>query len=149
MNVKQPPTKQDKSSEIAQFSVFFDDFPKIDEQELVFLQLIQWQPLYDLCTTASDVVITIEIAGVRIEDFALYLNKRFLIIEGTRKKTRTMTGNRCTFHNIEIPYGRFSRKIEFPAPVQPRKYRARLDDGMLIVNLPIVQERIIPIEDEA
>jgi len=147
--VKHSPIRTPKNSEIAQLNVFFDDFPKIDEQDLVFLQLIQWQPLYDLYIINNEVIVTIEIAGVTAEDFALYLDKRFMIIEGTRKSVRTVAGNCCTFHNIELPYGRFSRKIEFPVSTQPRKYHARLDDGMLVLRLPIVQERIIPIEDEA
>lgn len=146
--MKHSPIGTHKNSEIAQLNVFFDNFPKLDEQDLVFLQLIQWQPLYDLYIINNEVIATIEIAGVETRDFALYLNKRYMIIEGTRKPIRTMTGNCCTFHNIEIPYGRFSRKIEFPVPVQARKYHARLADGMLVLQLPIVQERIIPIEDE-
>ena len=129
--------------------MFFEDFPKIDEHDLVFLQLIQWQPLYDLYIIDNEVIATIEIAGVRARDFALYLNKRYMIIEGARKTTRAVSANCCTFHNIEIPYGRFSRKIEFPVPVQPRKYHATLTDGMLVLRLPIVQEKVIPIEDEA
>ena len=147
--MKHSSTRQEKTSEIPQLNVFFDNFPKLEQEDLVFLQLIQWQPLYDLYVINDEVIATIEIAGVAVQDFALYLDKRFMIIEGTRKNTGTMTGNCCTFHNIEIPYGRFSRQIEFPVPVQPRQYRARLADGMLVVRLPIVQERIIPIEDEA
>lgn len=129
--------------------MFFEDFPKIDEQDLVFLQLVQWQPLYDLYIIDNEVIATIEIAGIRVQDFALYLNKRYMIIEGVRKPARTLNANCCTFHNIEIPYGRFTRKIEFPVPVQPRKYHASLADGMLVLRLPIVQEKVIPIEDEA
>jgi HSP20 family molecular chaperone IbpA len=147
--VKHSSTRTQKSNEIAQFSVFFGDFPKIDEQDLVFLQLIQWQPLYDLYVIDNEVITTIEIAGVAARDFALYLNKRYMIIEGVRKTARTTRANCCTFHNIEIPYGKFSRKIEFPVPVQPRKYNASLTDGMLVLRLPIVQEKVIPIEDEA
>ncbi len=129
--------------------MFFEDFPTIDEHDLVFLQLVQWQPLYDLYIIDDQVIATIEIAGVAVQDFALYLNKRYMIIEGVRRTARTTNANRCTFHNIEIPYGRFTRKIEFPVPVQPSKYHASLTDGMLVLRLPIVQEKVIPIEDEA
>jgi len=116
--------------------------------ENIFISdFVNWQPFYDLYVTGEKMIITIEIAGVRVRDIAIYAAKTFMVIDGIRRSPEKIDKNHCTFHNLEIPYGRFNRRIDFPWPVEPRKCQYRIENGILTITLPIMKERIIPIEE--
>lgn len=129
---------------VTQINVVFEEISELEDTSLA---IIHWQPLYDLYVSGDDVVVTIEIAGVAVKDFAIYLGREYMIIDGIRKSRDVFTSNCCTFHNIEIPYGRFNRKIDFPVPVEPRQYQYTANHGILTFKLPCVKEKIIPVED--
>ena len=127
--------------------VNFND-PNIDDDLHDYIpDFISWQPLYDLYIIEDDMVITIEIAGVKPKDFSLNITRNYLIINGMRRSSEILTKEACKFHNIEIPHGSFYRRIDFPLPVEPKQYNYDLDNGILTLRLPIEQEKIIPIED--
>ena len=130
--------------DVTQINVVFEEVSELEDTSLA---IIHWQPLYDLYVSGDDVIVTIEIAGVAVKDFAMYLGREYMIIDGIRKSRDVFTGNCCTFHNIEIPYGRFNRKIDFPVPVEPRQYQYAVNHGILTLKLPCVKEKIIPVED--
>ena len=134
----------DNDYDVTQINVVFDEASELEDTSLA---IIHWQPLYDLYVTGDSVVVTIEIAGVSAKDFAIYLGKEYLIIDGMRKSHDVFTSDCCTFHNIEIPYGRFNRKIDFPIPVEPRQYQYSVNHGILTLKLPCVKEKIIPVEE--
>ncbi len=127
----------------------------VDKLQIIFDQLhdledpdfVSWQPLYDLYITEGEVVITIEIAGVTAKDFTIHAARNYLIIDGMRESAELLIKECCRFHNIEIPYGRFNRKIDFPVPVEPTQYKYRMDNGILTLRFPIEKEKIIPIEN--
>lgn len=127
----------------------------VDKLQIIFDQLhdledpdfVSWQPLYDLYITEGEVVITIEIAGVTAKDFTIHAVRNYLIIDGMRESAELLIKECCRFHNIEIPYGRFNRKIDFPVPVEPTQYKYRMDNGILTLRFPIEKEKIIPIEN--
>lgn len=127
----------------------------VDKLRIIFDQLhglkdpdfVSWQPPYDLYITEGEVVITIEIAGVKAKDFTIHAARNYLIIDGMRESAELLIKECCRFHNSEIPYGRFNRKIDFPVPVQPKQYKYRMDNGILSLRFPIEKEKIIPIEN--
>ncbi|OGC38741.1 hypothetical protein A2Y85_08560 [candidate division WOR-3 bacterium RBG_13_43_14] len=126
---------------------------KIDEitvridQEPERSEIVNWQPLYDLYTTADEVNISIELAGVSVHDMNIFLNKNQLQITGMRRPAPPLKPDCCTFHTIEIPYGHFYQKIDFPLPVQTGKYHIHYTNGMLFIRIPVIKERVITIED--
>ena len=142
--MKHPASKVNKDCSTAQLNVLFDETAELEDTALV---IIHWQPLYDLYVSGDEVVVTIEIAGVDVKDFALFLGREYLIIDGIRKSTDVFTNACCTFHNIEIPYGRFNRRIDLPVPVEPKQYQYVMNHGILTLRLPCVREKVIPIED--
>ena len=127
--------------------IIFDDMPDFDEDILIG-NLVNWQPLYDLYVMADDVVVTIEIAGVDIKDFSVYVERLYMLIDGIRKSPGMLNKEYCIFHNLEIPRGRFNRKIDFPIPIKPRQCQYEIENGILILKFPILKEKIIPIEEE-
>ena len=136
----------DNGCGIGDLRIVFDDIPDFDDQGIIS-NLINWQPLYDLYVIDSKVVVTIEIAGVKITDFSIYVGKYLMVIDGIRKSSDLLTNERCKFHNIEIAYGRFNRRIDFPVPVEPRQYKYRINNGILTLRFPLMKERIIPVEE--
>jgi len=128
-------------------TVLIDQEPQIDEN-LILSGFIEWQPYYDLYVLNDEVVVTLELAGINMHDVILYVHKSHVTITGTRRRPPQFTPDCCTFHNSEIPYGRFFRRIEFPVPIIPADQHNKVYNGLLTLNFPVVKERIIPIDDE-
>ena len=93
-------------------------------------------------------VVRVELAGVLIEDVALEIRGRQLLISGER---RAEAAEGRLFQQIEIANGPFRRAVELGADVVADQARASYDDGMLVVEVPLAQRehrtRRVPIED--
>lgn len=140
--------KQSRSDcDVDTLHIIFDHIQDADDQDAFTPDFINWQPLYDLYITQDEMVVTIEIAGLKPKDFSIYAATNYLIIDGIKKSHELLTKECCKFHNIEIPYGRFNRRIDFPVPVEAKQYQYNIDNGMLTLRFPLEKERIIPIED--
>lgn len=128
--------------------IIFDEAPALGDHDILAEEFINWQPLYDLYVLAGDVVVTIEIAGVDIKDFSVYVERLYMLIAGIKKSSGMLNKEYCIFHNLEIPRGRFNRRIDFPIPIEPRQCQYEIENGILIFKFPILKEKIIPIEEE-
>ena len=134
-------------NDINDVRVIFDDKDVDNKVHNFTPDFISWQPLYDLYIIEGEMVITIEIAGVKPKDFSIHVTRKYLIIDGIRRSPEILTKESCKFHNIEIPYGPFYRRIDFLLPVEPKQYQYCLDNGILSLRFPIEKEKIIPVED--
>jgi len=108
----------------------------------------QW-PAVDVAY-ASDpprAIVTAELAGMDVGDIALQIEGRKLFLAGKRGPTRP--GGEV-YQQIEIERGSFRRLIELGADVDPEGVKARYEDGMLTVELPLVdvsgRRRAVPIQ---
>jgi len=118
-----------------------------DNEDLsAFSELTNWQPLYNLYTTSEAIIVHLELAGVELSDLVVFLRSRYMVIAGNRITPQGITENCCVFHNLEIPFGRFHRRIDFPIPVETRKYRYETQNGILTIRLRTMQEKFITIE---
>jgi HSP20 family protein len=92
-------------------------------------------------------VVTAEIAGVRADEIELHVEGRRLILAG-RRGAPSPEGE--VYQQIEIERGAFRRVVELGADVDPDAVRARYEDGMLRVELPLLHRsgrpRAVPIE---
>jgi HSP20 family molecular chaperone IbpA len=132
----------------ASLRIIFDSMPDLGTNDIIISEFVNWQPLYDLFIIKEKVVVTIEIPGVDVKDFSVYVCRGYMVIDGYRKSPSWLDRNCCTFHNFEIPYGRFIRRIEFPLLVEPKQYQHVIENGILTLTFPIEKEKIIPIEEE-
>ena len=82
--------------------------------------------------TVENIVIRVEIAGMREQDFSVALEDRTLTIRGIR----TDPTERRAFHQMEIPFGEFSTEVELPVPIIPEGVEAIYRDGFLQITLP-------------
>jgi HSP20 family molecular chaperone IbpA len=119
------------------------------ESDIFFNQeLINWEPIYDLYLADDRLIISIEIAGVGLDETTLRISRTSMLIDGVRRSPAAMEKKHCTYHNLEIPYGYFLRRIDFPVPVQARQCQHRFDNGILIIVIPVAKEHIVPVDGD-
>ena len=118
------------------------------EEQEILSEVINWQPLYNLYTTPDSIIVHLELPGVNLQDVVVYLHSRYMVVTGNRQAPSALAGECCVFHSLEIPYGRFSRRIDFPAPIEMRHYNYEVQDGILTLQFQVLLERIIPVEGD-
>lgn len=127
---------------------FITDEDSEYEDHSAFAELTNWQPLYNLYTTGDGVIVHLELPGVEMNDVVVFLRSRYMIIAGMRITPHGITEDCCIFHNLEIPFGRFHRRIDFPMPIETREYRYDFQNGILTIRFRATQAKIITIEGE-
>src|SRR5712691_11714554 len=116
------------------------------------LALEAWAPPVDLCETADHIVLRVELPGVTAEQIKIGATNTQLRIWGEKK--RRLPRNRILSHLCsERSYGRFSRIVPLRWTVSIQDAKAAVDNGMLIVRLPKIEDRRgvefkIPVKDE-
>ncbi len=99
------------------------------------------------CGNPPKAIVKAAIAGIEPEDIALEIRGRQLLISGQRRPQEA-EGRR--YQQIEIAHGPFKRVIELSADVEAEQATAAYDDGILRIEIPLVQGdeggRRIPIE---
>ncbi|HYG10745.1 MAG TPA: Hsp20/alpha crystallin family protein [Pyrinomonadaceae bacterium] len=98
-----------------------------------------WMPPADVCETAREVVVRVELPGVTAGDVEVVLTGNALRVTGA-KKSRAPRG-RVTHLCSERAYGKFCRTVPLRRPVRTRGAHATLKDGLLTVTLPKLDER--------
>lgn len=93
-------------------------------------------------------IVTAELAGVELDELELEIQGRTLILAGRRGPAAT-EGD--VYQQVEIERGRFRRTVELGADVEADQAKARYEDGMLMVEIPLVETksraaRAVPIE---
>ena len=83
-------------------------------------------------------IVTAELAGVDADQLDLQIQGRTLILSG-RRRPATVEGG--VYQQVEIERGYFRRMIELGAEVHPEKAKARYEDGILRIEVPLVQRR--------
>ena len=91
-----------------------------------------------------------DLAGVHVEDVALEIRGRQLLIAGER---RAEGAEGRLFQQIEIEHGPFRRSVELGADVIAEEAKASYEDGILVVEVPLARRderaRRVPIEEAA
>lgn len=102
-----------------------------------------WRPPTDMYETEDAVIVRVEIAGMRENEFTLVLQANVLVIRGSR----TDLPERRGYHQMEIRFGDFSTEVELPVPVQVEQASAEYRNGFLTVRLPKSKPQQIQITD--
>jgi HSP20 family protein len=93
-------------------------------------------------------VVEAELPGVDVEDVALEIRGRQLVISGERRP-RAAAGR--LYQQVEIEHGPFRRVVELGADVVSEEARAGYADGILEVEVPLARRgaeaRRVPIEE--
>jgi HSP20 family protein len=91
-----------------------------------------WEPPVDIFETERQFVIVVALPGVAADKLIISLDGPMLVVHGQRRLPDL--GHSALIHRIELPYGRFERRIELPTSQLALGERA-LADGCLVMTL--------------
>ncbi|MGE0711277.1 MAG: Hsp20/alpha crystallin family protein [Planctomycetota bacterium] len=110
------------------------------------LSAASWAPRADLVASELDLLVSVDLPGVRKEDLNVSLTGTTLVISGQRKLA--FVGRRPVAR-AECPRGHFERRVELPPDALSSELEARLEHGVLEVRVPRVarsrQPRVVPV----
>jgi HSP20 family protein len=99
------------------------------------------------CGKPPRAVVTAELAGVDPRDLSLEIHGRRVILSGQRRAA-AVDGD--VYQQVEIERGPFRRVVELAEDIDAEAARARYEDGMLRIELPLhaarPASRTVPIE---
>ena len=98
-----------------------------------------FHPTVGIRETAKQMIIEVDIPGVKEEDVALEIENDKLIIRGERKHSEET--KKEDYYHLESSYGSFSRVIALPSYVEADKAQAEVKNGLLEIRIPKVKPR--------
>ncbi|HET7342550.1 MAG TPA: Hsp20/alpha crystallin family protein [Methylomirabilota bacterium] len=98
----------------------------------------RWLPAIDMHETKDDLVLTVEVPGVREKDVTVSITGDLLTIKGERRWADDSKDHK--FLHVERAYGEFERLVQLPMAVQGDKVKATCRDGVLQITLPKAEE---------
>jgi len=93
-----------------------------------------WEPSVDVYETENEVVILIELAGVKEDEIEVAVDNKIVTIRGDRKDIKR--GIRRTYSQMEILWGPFERNIPLTTNVDVSQVKAYYESGFLEIVLP-------------
>ena len=112
--------------------LFSDAFRPEEEQD----HQAQWMPRVDVAESDKDIVVQVEVPGMRREEINLTIEDNVLTLSG-EKEQEALEGYR--YHRAERTQGRFRRTFSLPASIDSAKVKAAYKDGLLTITLPKVE----------
>lgn len=88
----------------------------------------------DVAETPDAVIVRAEVPGIDPAKVEIAITGDHLTLSGEKSAEKEEKGK--TWHRIERTYGRFTRSVLLPAPVDADKVEARAKDGVLTITLP-------------
>jgi HSP20 family protein len=95
------------------------------------------QPPADVLVTAEDVIVRIELAGLRGSELDVEVAGDRLTLRGTKQEPPRPA--HAEYAQMEIMGGTFERTVALPAPVNPEGAGVIYTNGYLEIRLPRVQ----------
>jgi HSP20 family protein len=97
-----------------------------------------WSPALDIFQDKDNVVVKVELPGIKKEEISISMHEGMLTISGERKlEEETKEGET---YRRERFHGKFHRSLALPTPVDANKVKAAYKDGILTVTLPKAEE---------
>lgn len=97
------------------------------------------QLVVDLYEKDNQLIIESTIAGVGVSDLDITVEPDLIVIRGERKKKKVDKPKQ--YYYQECFWGKFSRTLVLPFPIEPDKVKASLKNGILIIALPKASEK--------
>ena len=130
---------QEKMNRLFEETIHRTEFP--DEG----LDAALWSPAADVYETSEEVILSVELPGVRLEDVHLEALDGKLRVSGVRRSDDGVEPRQ--FVRMERIYGNFSRDFAIPATIDSSRIKATLKAGILRVVAPKTDRaQPIPVE---
>lgn len=97
-----------------------------------------WEPPIDVIETEAELLVLVALPGVDPNTAEAIISNGELVVGGTRRLPASLRSARI--HRMELPYGRFERRI----PLPPGRYDAvkrEAADGCLLIRLHKIERR--------
>jgi HSP20 family protein len=91
-----------------------------------------WEPPVDILETESELLIFVALPGVASDRVEAAIQGADLLIAGTRTLPAALPT--ATIHRLELPQGRFERRVRLP-PGRYSAVRRAVVDGCLLITL--------------
>ena len=118
--------------------VRFDPFSLLSEMDRLFERGVTatptWAPRIDAFDREKELVIRVEVPGVKPEDVDITMEDRTLTISGKRQFEETT--EQAGYHRREIFVGEFKRTLVLPEGLNAEEITAKAEDGILTVTVP-------------
>ena len=95
-------------------------------------------PAMNIWTSDEGLVITAEVPGVNVDEIDISVVGETLTLSGLRAPDELEEGSR--YHRHERGYGKFSRSVQLPFPVDVDKVEATFKNGALHINMLRAEE---------
>ena len=96
------------------------------------LQRASWEPPVDIFENERDLLIVVALPGVESQDIEISSEPERLLVTGVRRLPAAARG--MAVQRLEIPHGRFERRIRLPA-ARWELGRSTLANGCLLLTL--------------
>ncbi len=92
-----------------------------------------WAPPINVEETKDEIIVKVEIPGIKKEEIKIHVEGDTLVLTGERK--REVESKDKTVHLVESVYGKFQRVLGLPTEVDAGKSKATYENGILTVQL--------------
>ena len=92
-----------------------------------------WCPAADIYQTQHGWIVKVELAGVRTDDLEISIEGSTLRLTGLRRDS--LYAETISYHQLEITYSRFEKKLQFPSRIDAATIERDYRDGLLILYL--------------
>ncbi len=110
-----------------EFDRLLEELVPREEGERVFA------PVVDVYETDQELVVKVELPGVKKENVEVSIRDNALYIRGEKKEEKEEKTE--TYHRVERVYGRFERVLPLPTDVKVESAKAEFRDGVLEIRI--------------
>lgn len=96
-----------------------------------------FKPPADVLLCGGELVVVMELAGIRREDIRLATGEDELVVQGRRREPVELVAER--YLSLEIATGDFERRVPLPAGLRLDSVSANYRDGFLVIRIPRAQ----------
>jgi HSP20 family protein len=129
-------------ADLSRMQVDFDNlfanlFPTVGT-EMDTEEPVSWHPRVDVVETTEAYELAVDVPGVNKEDIQINFHEGVLSISGERASRKLIDTDNVV--RLERQVGRFYRSFSLPNKINSKKIDARIDNGVLVVTVPKLEE---------
>ena len=95
-----------------------------------------WSPIVDISTQGDDLIVCVDLPGLKPEDVEIETADNQLVIRGEQRNERAEGRQDKGYWYTERSYGSFYRSIPLPPGITAENAQATFDNGVLKVTIP-------------
>ena len=95
-----------------------------------------WSPAVDIRETEHEMILELEVPGIKPEQVELTAENGVLTVRGEKKSERKEGDENDRYHVVERAYGNFMRSFQLPQGIDESKIEARYNNGILSIHIP-------------